>query len=70
MNSDFTFLSNKGDITPEILTRCRLKKDKAHSKARNAANASTAANRRAKNEFFNTVNCTMNNVEISAKKEV
>ena len=64
INCDYTYLSNKGDISPEILTRYQVKKDKAQLKARNAANASNLANRRAKCEFFNTVNCIMNKKEI------
>ena len=51
------------------MTRYLAKKNKAHSKAREAANASTLANRRSKIAFYNTVNCTMNNSSISAKKK-
>ena len=69
INSDYTYLSKQGDTAPEILTRFLAKKEKAHSKARHAANSSNLANRRAKFEFFNSVNCTMNNSSISAKKK-
>ena len=39
----------------------------ARFKARDAANASNLANRRAKSSFYNSVNATMNNCSISAK---
>ena len=69
LNSDFTYLSNQPNTSPELLTRYLAKRNKAHSKARDAANASTSANRRTKFAFYNTVNCTMNNPSISAKKK-
>ena len=45
------------------------KKNCASKNARAASNESTKANLRAKNAFFNTVNATMSNYEISAKKK-
>ena len=69
INSNYSNLSKQTNASPEILTRCLAKKNKAHSKARDAANASNSANRRTKIAFFNTVNCTMNNHSISAKKK-
>ena len=39
-------------------------------KVKRSSNESTKANLRAKNAFFNTVNSTMQNYEISAKKNL
>ena len=51
------------------MTRYLAKKPKAFSKSRESSNTSNLANRRAKFAFYNTVNCTMNNYSISAKKK-
>ena len=67
--SDYNLLLNQNNLSTEYLTRYLVKKDKAHTKARNAANSSNLANRRAKISFYNTVNATMNNLSISAKKK-
>ena len=69
ISSDYNQLLNQNNISPECLTRHKNKKDKAHTKARIAANISNLANRRAKISFYNTVNATMNNFSISAKKK-
>ena len=69
ISSDYNQLLNQNNISPECLTRHKNKKDNAHTKARNAANTSNLANRRAKISFYNTVNATMNNFSISAKKK-
>ena len=69
INNDYNYLSNQTNISPEILTRYLAKKTKTFSKARESANTSNLANRRAKFAFYNTVNCTMNNYSISAKKK-
>ena len=68
VNSELlSILSNQG-FSEELVTRLREKKSRASRKARASANASTKANLRAKNAFFNTVNATMQNYEISVKK--
>ena len=64
-----TISQNKNDSTTNILTRCLAKKSKAYTKSRDAANASNLANRRAKYAFYNSINSTMNNCNISAKKK-
>ena len=69
MNSAYNFLQSQDNVSPEILTRHLVKKDKAYKNARNAANTSNLANRRSKIAFYNTVNATMNNFSISAKKK-
>ena len=54
---------------PEIVTRLTEKKKKAFQKCKNSDRESFNANRRSKQAFFNTVNSTMKNHEISAKKK-
>ena len=56
-------------IGPDILTKILQKRNKAWEKSRQAANDSLKFNRRAKQDFFNTVNNTMHNQSISAKKK-
>ena len=69
INNDYNHLINQTNTPPELLTRYVDKKKKALSKARESSHASDMANRRAKSDFYNTVNCTMNNHSISAKKK-
>ena len=69
VNSAFMSLLNKNSPSEELVTRLREKKCKASKRARLSANESTKANLRAKNAFFNTVNVTIQNYEISAKKK-
>ena len=54
---------------PEILTKHLNKRNKAFKRARIAANESTKANRRVKLAFYDSVNSTMRNSSISAKKK-
>ena len=60
---------NKHNRSEELVTRLRNKKDHAFLKAKRSSNESTKANLRAKNAFFNSVNSTMQNYDISAKKK-
>ena len=60
---------NKYGATEELVTRLKGKKERAWKHARASSNESSKANLRAKNAFFNTVNATMSNYEISAKKK-
>ena len=62
-------LLNKQGHSEELVTRLREKNFRASKRARVSANESSKANLRAKNAFFNTVNATMQNYEISAKKK-
>ena len=55
--------------TEECITVLINRKNKLHKNARLSANESLKANRRLKDSFYNTVNATMNNFEISAKKK-
>ena len=53
----------------EIKTKLLIRKDKAWNKSRQAANESVKYNRKAKIDFYHTVNKTMKNFSISAKKK-
>ena len=68
-NSAYISKSACPNASPEVVTRLKMKRDKAFDKSKAASNASTDANRRSKQEFFNTVNNTMHNHNISAKKK-
>ena len=48
----------------EYITILTNKKDKSHKNSRIAANESLKANRRVQNEFYNTVNSTMNRPDL------
>ena len=61
--------SEQPNISAEIVTKLNEKKLKAHKKCKTADRESFNANRRAKQAFFNSVNATMKNQEISAKKK-
>ena len=54
---------------PDILITLQNRQNKAYSKATESRNNSTNANKRAKTSFYNSVNSTMNNSFISAKKK-
>ena len=69
INSDYNHLLNNNDTSPDILTRFLAKRNKAFTKSRDSANASNLANRRAKYAFYNSINSTINNCNISAKKK-
>ena len=62
-------LLNKHGHSEELVTRLRSKKCCASKRAKQSSNESTKANLRAKNSLFNTVNATLQNYEISAKKK-
>ena len=66
---DYQNILKQPNPTPEVVTRFLHRKNKAYEKSRQAANDSTKANRRAKLAFHNTVNNTMSNPSISAKKK-
>ena len=57
------------NLSPKLATKLFNKKDKAWEKSRQAANESVKANRRAKQDFFNNVNCNEKYVDIT-KKEI
>ena len=69
VNSQLFSVMNKHGVSEELVTRLTDKKNCASKRARSSSNESTKANLRAKNAFFNTVNATMSNYEISAKKK-
>ena len=53
----------------EVITRLNTRKMCAFEKSHEARNNSTNANRRAQKAFYGSVNSTMNNPNISAKKK-
>ena len=56
-------------VSTEILTTLFNKKSLAYDKSHESRNNSTNANRRANKAFYNSINSTMNNPNISAKKK-
>ena len=62
-------VSSNPNSPVELVTRLRNKKNRAYQKCKTSEKVSNNANRRAKQAFFNTVNSTMKNAEISAKKK-
>ena len=69
VNNQLLFATSKPNVSAEIVTRLNEKKSKALKKCKTSARESFNANRRAKQSFFNSVNSTMRNFEISAKKK-
>ena len=69
VNSKYLSQNQNQNIDPEIMTKLLNKKNKAFKKSRQAANQSLKANRKAKSNFFNSINSTMTNSNISAKKK-
>jgi hypothetical protein len=59
---------NEND-THETITKLTNKKDKSHRNYKIASRESLKATRRVKQDYFNSVNCVMNNPHISAKKK-
>ena len=68
-NSKYMHAQNNLNLDYEVISRLKKARDKALTKSQTSANQSTTANRRTKTNFFNSVNSTMKNVEISAKKK-
>ena len=52
-----------------LITKLRKRKEKNRKNSRIASNESIKANRRVKNSFYNSVNQTTNNPEITSKKK-
>ena len=63
-----TYVSSP-DANEDISTRLRDKKQRAYEKVKAANDDAKKGNRRSKLNFFNTVNATMKNPDISAKKK-
>jgi len=65
------FLSAEADrsLSNDDLTLLRNRMDKSHMKSVSASNRYSFADKKSKSAFFNTVNSTMNNCNISAKKK-
>ena len=69
INNQYVSALNCPNTNPDIFTRLTEKKTKAFQKCKNSDKESFNANRRAKQAFYDTVNSTMKNHEISAKKK-
>ena len=66
---DYKQCLNSQNSPLELVTRLLHRKNKVHQKSRDAANDSNKDNRRAKASFYNTVNDTLRNPSLSAKKK-
>ena len=69
VNTQYQAYLTNHNTNQEIVTRLKNKKIKAFQKSKISARESYNANRRAKQTFFNSVNSTMRNPEITAKKK-
>ena len=65
------YLAGKNDpnCTPETVTRLLNKKQKLFHKSRTSSNESVKANRRAKTNYFNSINATLRNCDLKPKKK-
>merc|ERR1712237_110220 len=61
--------SNSPNVSPEFITKLTNKKTNFYNKYRESLKTPSTANKRAKTNFFSTVNSTLKNHEISAKKK-
>ena len=68
-NCEYQNALNDTNAGPDLVTRLLNRKNKAFAKARQAANDSCKANRRAKAVFSNTVNNTLKNPSLPAKRK-
>ena len=57
------------NTSDDTITRLKTKKDRLYTKYKTSLNESNKANRRCKLNFFNTVNATVKNSDIFAKKK-
>ena len=60
---------NNGGVSPETITKLLNRREKTSKNFKTASKESLKANRRAKQAFFNSVNSTMQNFQISARKK-
>ena len=68
--TDYFKILNSNNPNPEIVTRCLNRRNKSFEKSRESANESLKANRRVKAAFSNTVNATLSNPSLSAKRNL
>ena len=61
--------TQENNCPQEVITQLLIKKDKIEKNYKTSSRESVKANRRAKISFFNSVNSTMQNFDISAKKK-
>ena len=68
--SKYIYELTKNNPNNDTVCRLKLNRDKAFTKSQESANQSATANKRTKTNFFNSVNSTMTNFNISAKKKI
>ena len=70
-DANFSYESARAnpDSTEQDLTRLLNNRANKFRKARSSANDSVKANRRAKNDYFNSVNSTLRNPQLTGKKK-
>ena len=69
INNTYINYINGNNAQPDIATKLAKKRTKALNKSKESSKASFQANRRAKSVFFNSVNATMNNHDLSPKRK-
>ena len=69
VNKDFLNHINCAQTNQDFVTRLSNKRNKALKKSKESCKASLQANRRAKTAFYNSVNATMNNPNLSPKRK-
>ena len=68
-NETYIAAKNNPQSTPETVTKLLNNKQNKFNKSRQASNESVKANRRAKTDYFNSVNATLRNRELTPKKK-
>ena len=68
-SNDYKLAADDPSISADVLTRLSRNKQSKFDKSRASANESVKANRKAKTNYYNSVNSTLRNPELSAKKK-
>ena len=68
-NSDYLSATANPTSSAEVVTRLFRNKQNKFEKSRVAANESVKANRKAKTNYYNSVNGTLRNPKLTAKKK-
>ena len=69
IKSKFLSAEADGSLSNDDITRLKNKMDNSHTRSVSASNRYSFADKRSKSAFFHSVNSTMNNNNISAKKK-
>ena len=67
-NSNYLNATNSSNHSPEFITQLLLSKIDKYHKYQESNAQSTYANKKAKNNFYNSINATMNNPFFHQKK--